>query len=175
MADDTKQQGDVPPDTLTQRIGVLTRREVEARILAPVIDALGEKFGREAVIDIVKQAVVEIAHTQGRDLAVSMNGCGSDEFVDSMQYWSKDDALQFDVLNHDNETLDFDVTRCRYAEMYRALGIPELGAVFSCTRDYAMVAGFNAEAKLTRTQTIMEGASHCDFRFQFPRRDGDSS
>ena len=32
----------IPPDTLNARIGVLTRREVEARILAPVIDALGE-------------------------------------------------------------------------------------------------------------------------------------
>ena len=34
------------PDTLTQRIGVLTRREVEARILIPVIDALGKSFAR---------------------------------------------------------------------------------------------------------------------------------
>jgi hypothetical protein len=175
MADDTRPQAKLPPDTLTQRIGVLARREVEARILAPVIDALGEKFGREAVIEVVKQAVVEIAHTQGRELAVSMNGSGSDEFADSMQFWSKDDALQFDVIKHDNETLDFNVTRCRYAEMYGALGIPELGAVFSCNRDYAMVGGFNPEAKLTRTQTIMEGASHCDFRFQFPGRDSDPS
>ena len=44
---------DTRPDTLTQEIGVLVRREVEARILAPVIDALGEKFGREAVIEVV--------------------------------------------------------------------------------------------------------------------------
>ena len=59
----------------------------------------------------------------------------------------------------------------RYAEMYSALGIPELGAVFSCNRDYAMVGGFNADAKLRRTQTIMEGASHYDFRFRFPQPD----
>jgi len=171
MTDITKPSADIPPDTLTQRIGVLTRREVEARILAPVIDALGDKFGRGAVIEIVKQTVVEIAHAQGRGLATSMNGSGSDEFLDSMQYWAKDDALEFDVLDHDNETLDFNVTRCRYAEMYSALGIPELGAVFSCNRDYAMVGGFNSEAKLQRTQTIMEGASHCDFRFRFPKRE----
>ena len=34
-----------PPDTLNARIGVLTRREVEARLLAPLVDALGEEFG----------------------------------------------------------------------------------------------------------------------------------
>jgi predicted hydrocarbon binding protein len=27
-----------------------------------------------------------------------------------------------------------------------------------------MIAGFNPELELTRTQTVMEGASHCDFR-----------
>ncbi len=171
MTDITKPSTDMPADTLTERIGVLTRREVEARILAPVIDALGDKFGREAVVDVVKQTVVEIAHAQGRDLATSSNGCGSNEFLDSLQVWAKDDALEFDVLDHGSEILDFNVTRCRYAEMYSALGIPELGAVLSCNRDYAMVGGFNADAKLRRTQTIMEGASHCDFRFRFPRRD----
>lgn len=32
------------PDTLTQRIGVLARRETEARVLAPVIEAMAEEF-----------------------------------------------------------------------------------------------------------------------------------
>jgi hypothetical protein len=35
----------LPPDTLNQ-IGVLKRREIEARILAQIIDALGKEFGR---------------------------------------------------------------------------------------------------------------------------------
>ena len=38
------------PDTLTQDIGVLKRREVEARILAPVAEAMAEAFGREEVM-----------------------------------------------------------------------------------------------------------------------------
>jgi hypothetical protein len=28
-----------------------------------------------------------------------------------------------------------------------------------------MVEGFNPKIKLERTQTIMEGADHCDFRY----------
>jgi hypothetical protein len=32
-------------DDLNQRIGVLTRREVEARLLAPLVAALGKEFG----------------------------------------------------------------------------------------------------------------------------------
>lgn len=168
MTDEHTTQGDIPPDTLTQRIGVLARREVEARILAPVIDALGAEFGRDKVMEIVKQTVVEIAESQGREIAAAVGGRGSYAFMDALQHWTKDDALQLDVLDHEGETLNFNVTRCRYAEMYRALGIPELGALFSCNRDYAMVGGFNPKAKLRRTQTIMEGASHCDFRYRFP-------
>ncbi|HAN08077.1 MAG TPA: hypothetical protein DCP89_06205, partial [Acidimicrobiaceae bacterium] len=44
-------------------------------------------------------------------------------------------------------------------------GIPELGALFSCNRDGTMVEGFNSDIKFERTQTIMNGASHCDFRY----------
>jgi hypothetical protein len=50
--------------------------------------------------------------------------------------------------------------------MYRALGLADLGASLSCQRDYALVQGFNSEIELTRTQTIMEGAPFCDFRFR---------
>ena len=74
-----------------------------------------------------------------------------------------------DVLEQSEEKLSFNVTRCRYAEMYRALGIPELGALLSCNRDFSLVEGFNPDVKLTRTQTVMEGASHCDFRFELRR------
>jgi hypothetical protein len=56
-------------------------------------------------------------------------------------------------------------TRCRYAEMYRELGMPKLGFTLSCARDFALVEGFNPRIELRRTQTIMEGADHCDFRF----------
>ena len=69
----------------------------------------------------------------------------------------------------DDTAYDFDVTRCRYAEMYRALGIPELGAVLSCGRDFALGAGFNPDLKLTRSQTIMDGAPRCDFRYRLER------
>ncbi len=73
--------------------------------------------------------------------------------------------MQIEVLGQDGAHFDFNVTRCRYAEMYRALGIPELGAVLSCNRDWALIEGFNPEIELSRTQTLMEGAPYCNFRY----------
>ncbi len=171
MTKESKSSDNSPPDDLTQKIGVLTRREVEARILAPVIDALGERFGREEVIEVVKDAIIDIAKKQGDELARAMDGSGSAEFMESLQFWTKDDALHIDVLEQNDETLHFDVKRCRYAEMYQSLGVPELGEVFSCNRDFALIEGFNARAKLTRIQTLMQGSSHCDFRYRFPNPD----
>jgi hypothetical protein len=71
-----------------------------------------------------------------------------------------------DVLEQSPERLSFNVTRCRYAEMYRALGLADLGASLSCQRDFALAQGFNPAIELTRTQTIMGGAPFCDFRFR---------
>lgn len=161
------------PDTLTQRIGVLARRETEARIVAPIVEALAEEFGRERVLGIVRDTVVRIAKQQGSELAGMMGGNDSATFLESMKYWRQDNALEIDVIAHDDEKLHFNVTRCRYAEMYRALGIPELGALLSCNRDFALMEGFNPDAGLTRTQTLLGGASHCDFRFDFSKRSAD--
>ena len=156
-----------PPDELTTKLGVLTRREVEARILAPVIEALGDRFGKDEVVDTVRDTIIRIAQEQGAELAETMGGDSAEHFLGSLQYWTKDNALEIDILEQSGEVLNFNVTRCRYAELYKALGIAELGAVFSCNRDYALIEGFNPNTTLTRTQTIMQGADHCNFRYTF--------
>src|SRR5262252_4957506 len=65
-----------------------------------------------------------------------------------------------------------DGARWRDAEFYRGLGLAELGYLIHCNRDHAMIDGFNPDLALTRTQTVMEGASHCDFRFSKKREVG---
>ena len=54
-------------DSELNKIGVLKRREIEARILAPLIDALSGEFGREKVLQIVRETIVGIA----KDLRLS--------------------------------------------------------------------------------------------------------
>jgi len=155
-----------PPDTLNAQIGVLTRREVEARILAPIIDALAQEFGREQVVEVVRAAIIALAQQQGAQLVTTMGGNSLAEFAASLAFWTQDDALSIDILEQSDEAFAFNVTRCRYAELYRALGLAELGAVFSCNRDWALIQGFNPEVELARTQTIMQGAAYCDFRYR---------
>ena len=157
------------PDTLNARIGVLARREVEARIVALLIDALGERFGREAVIETVREAIIATARLQGAQTAAQVGGSTMVHLDAAMGAWTQDDALRLEVLDLDADRYNFNVTRCRYAELYEALGIGELGAVLSCNRDGAFIEGFNPGFTLSRTQTIMQGASHCDFRYSRAR------
>ena len=159
-------------DTLTQDIGVLKRREVEARILAPVVEAMSEAFGRAPVMKVLKDTITRIAREQGREMATTMGDCDALTFLSSLEAWTRGGALEIDVLREEKQAVDFDVRRCRYAEMYRDLGISELGAVLSCNRDQAMVEGFAPQATLRRTRTILGGASHCDFRYTFPEGAG---
>lgn len=154
------------PDRLTQTIGVLTRRETEARILAPLLRALIEEFGADKVLPVVKETIETLAREQGAALAAE-HGDDAEAFLDTLQFWTRDGALEIEVLEQGGGRLHFDVTRCRYAEMYRALGIPELGAILSCNRDFALVEGFNPDARLTRDQTILGGAPRCTFRYDF--------
>ena len=83
-----------------------------------------------------------------------------------IKYWTKDEALQIEVIEESAKTLSFNVTRCRYAELYESLGIRNIGTILSCTRDFALIEGFNPNISLNRTQTIMEGADFCDFRYR---------
>lgn len=152
------------PDTLNE-IGVLKRREIEARILAPLLDAFGERFGREEVLTLAREVIVNIARAQGRQLAQVLPGNSLPALAASLEAWKKDDAMQMEVLTLNEEEFAFNVTRCRYAEMYRELGLAELGATFSCNRDAALIEGFNPLVQLTRTQTLMQGAACCDFRY----------
>lgn len=149
-------------------VGVLTRREIEARILAPVVEALGRAFGRDAVIAIVRETIAGIARDQGRALAERQGSHSLEAFAGTLGPWTQDDALRLRVIEQSDARLAFDVTRCRYAEMYRALGTAELGEVLSCQRDGALIDGFNPGVAFSRTQTIMQGAPCCDFRYTAP-------
>ncbi len=75
------------------------------------------------------------------------------------------DALDYHVVKQSEDSFEIDVTGCRYAQFYKELGVPELGFLLVCGSDFPMAEGFGPDVKLTRTQTIMQGASHCDFRY----------
>jgi predicted hydrocarbon binding protein len=145
---------------------LLQRREIEARVLGPVVDALAARFGRDEVLALVAETIRRLAREGGAELAAELGSNTMEDLARVLELWRQDGSLELRVLRQDADHLEFDVTRCRYAEMYRRLGIADLGPILSCSRDFCFSEGFNPDIRLERTQTIMQGASHCDFRFR---------
>lgn len=144
----------------------LQRRELQAPVAACLIREFAKALGQDAAVDIATQAIREDARNSGRALAEKLGGNGLAELGKVVrEVWSEGEAVAVRLLEETGERLSFDVTRCRYAEMYEAQGMKELGFCLSCSRDGAFAEGFNPRIRLSRTRTIMEGAPYCDFRF----------
>ncbi|HEY2154355.1 MAG TPA: L-2-amino-thiazoline-4-carboxylic acid hydrolase [Isosphaeraceae bacterium] len=145
---------------------LLQRREIEARIVGPLVRGFVDAMGRDAALAVVRRVIASLAREGGADLASRLGDASLAAFAQVLDVWREGGALELDVLEQSPERLSFNVTRCRYAEMYRALGLEELGGSLSCCRDFALVEGFSPAIELERTQTLMEGAPFCDFRFR---------
>ena len=155
-----------PPSDYMNAVGLLNRREIEARILAPLLAALGEEFDPQRVLEITHKVIQELARQQGEQLANSVKKNDLEHFATIQDTTKKDNAILFEILELTQKRFTFNVYRCRYAEMYHHLGVSDLGKMLSCDRDFTLIEGYNPNIRLTRTQTIMEGAEFCDFCFE---------
>ena len=152
----------------TANLPMIERRRIEATILKHVYETLKASHGDEAARKTIAESVRRSSIEQGRQMAAEAGGKTSlKTFADIMPRWSQDDAITMDVKESTDTKLEFNITRCRYAEMYKQMGLGEIGHLLSCQRDGTFCEGYDTRLKLTRTQTIMQGASHCDFKYKY--------
>jgi len=149
-----------------QDIGILERRRIEAELLKPLMEAFSAEVGPTRTRAIVINVVKQLARAQGARMAQQAGGNTLRHFAGLKEPWVRGGALEFDVSAQEDDRYDYNVTRCKYAEMYRELGLEEMGFHLSCDRDGTLIEGFNPEMELRRTQTIMQGAPFCDFRYR---------
>lgn len=144
---------------------IFVQRRVEANILKHVYETLteshGEDVARKAIADSVRQASIAQAEEMAEGVETSML-----TFIELMAMWSKGGALETTVLEANEKEFSFDVTRCRYSEMYREMGLGDIGHLLSCQRDGTFCEGYDSRIRMTRSQTIMQGAPTCTFRFK---------
>ena len=107
---------------------------------------------------------------QARQFAAAAPGGPSlKAFQDVMPLWTKGGALEIEIKEQTDTSFTFNVVKCRYAETYKAMGLGEIGALLSCNRDGAFCEGYDPKLKLDRSQTIMQGASHYDFKYTYEK------
>jgi hypothetical protein len=149
---------------------MLERRRIEAKLLAHVYATLLESFDKETAERVIGESVRRAAIEQGAEMAAALDGQTSLEtFIESQELWTRGGALAVDVEEANADRFAFKVTRCEYARMYREMGLGHIGHLLSCQRDGTFCEGYDPNLKLARTQTIMQGASHCDFEYTYEK------
>lgn len=147
-------------------ISLLERRRIEAEIVGCIYFRLKEEIGIDAAQRVIGDAICGAAIAAGEAAAREQPGTRSlDSFAALIPRWQEGDALQLRVIQQDGHRFDFDVERCGYAEMYREMGLAEIGHLLSCNRDGSFCEGFDERLTLERNETIMQGHSRCTFRY----------
>lgn len=150
-------------------VPVLLRREIEALMVKPFLDAFEKELGREKTYEIVEKVIAEIAFEQGKEYAELLGGNGIDALMGQAEAWSSNDALDMQMYVENETDCYSPVKRCAYVDMYERIGMKELGKVLSCLRDEFFYQGFNPEMEMCRSKTLMDGGDCCDFCFKFPK------
>ena len=148
------------------RIPVIEQTKIQAQVLVPLIEALQAELGEERANALVRNALGDHYRRLGEQWRRSKGSSNLGETMASaFTAFAASEALDTQVREQSPDTFALDVTRCSYAEFYKELGVPELGFLLVCTSDYPFAEGLGPGIQLSRTQTIMQGATHCDFRY----------
>lgn len=152
-------------------IPLIEQIKIQAQVLVPLIKTLQAELGEERANALVRKALGDQLRKFGERWwrAQGARSLG-EKMAASFERFAAGDALDYEVVEQGRDAFDVNVTGCRYARFYQELGVPELGFLLVCSSDFAMTEGFGG-VKLTRTQTIMQGASHCDFRYSLESKD----
>lgn len=145
---------------------ILEQRRIEAELVRPIWEEMAARLGEEQAAEILGAAIVKHAISMGQAYREGKAG-GLAAFHDLLPQWTAGGALEIEMLEQTDSAVSYNVTRCRYAEMYRAMGLGHIGHLLSCNRDGTFCKGFDPAIDLERTQTIMQGAPHCDFRYRY--------
>ena len=154
------------------KVSLLDKTRIQAQVLVPVLTALRAEIGKAKADRVVRQALREWSKQLFAAIGDGVDGSPRRKWATMHTALAEvtEQDVTVEMLRHDKEALEFDVTHCRFAEFFRALGEPELGALLICETDFDIAAAGSGEVALTRDQTIMRGAPSCTFRYRFTPR-----
>lgn len=141
------------------RISILDAVKIQSRALIPVVRALEAELGEERAHEIVGRALAE----SYADLRAGMTDA-RDEHPGEAE--GLDFPVETEVVDHTETSYGFDITGCAFADYFRSIGEPEIGALMTCGVDFAVEKRLRPGWEFRRTQTRMQGAKTCDFRWR---------
>ena len=142
------------------RLTNLERTRIEMAYAVPLIRDLQRLLGEDVVNDALARRFddqIEETAAPGEKADFSRMEAGTATFAEG-------GALDYEIIGSDADHFDLNITGCRYAEMMDEMGARDIGHLLICNRDYPAAAKIGMN--LTRSQTRMQGAGFCDFRYR---------
>ena len=150
-----------------EELPTLVKRTIQAQVIGPIYAEMVVELGEEKASAILDSAIRKAAIAEGKHFAAKAPGGKTSmaDFIKLYDLWTHDGALEIEVLLADDTHFDFIVTRCKYAETYKQMGLGSIGHLMSCNRDGTFCEGYDPNIKLERQHTIMAGSPKCTFRY----------
>ena len=116
------------------RLSLLDKTRIQAQVLVPMLRALRTELGKERADAIARQALRDWSKALFAAVGNSVDGSPRRKWATMQTALTEltEREVTVEMHRHDKEALEFDVTHCRFAEFFRALGEPELGALLVC-------------------------------------------
>lgn len=155
-------------------IPLIEQVKIQAQVLVPLVKAFQAELGEERANAIIRKALGDLYRQYGEKWWRTHGARNlGEKMVSAFDMFAAADALKYEVVKKMPDAFEVNVTECRYAEFYKKIGAPELGFLLTCSADFSHAEGYGAGVRLSRTQTIMQGASHCDFRYALKQSQND--
>ncbi|MEK9769810.1 MAG: L-2-amino-thiazoline-4-carboxylic acid hydrolase [Betaproteobacteria bacterium] len=135
------------------------RRKIQMEYAVPLIRDLQAILGEETILNALQERT-------RRQIESTPDGEKPDfsRMAEGTKVFAAGDALEYKVIAVDDAAFDMNVYQCLYAEMMESLGGRDIGHHLVCNGDFA--AAKRIGMRLDRTQTRMQGANYCDFRYR---------
>jgi len=155
-----------------KEIPLLDEIKMQTDVIIPILQTLRKELGKEKADALISEALRPYIRSVYHRIGEQKSGT-------PFEKWNKvwddirpriGDNVEREFLINDETSRDYNVNRCKFAELFKELGEPELGMIMMCDFDYYIAEIGDPVVELTRTQTIMEGAEHCDFCYRFKKQ-----
>jgi len=140
---------------------ILDAVKIQSRVVIPIVKALEREIGKEKAHAIVGKAIAD-AYVEHRE----RRGYDLNSHPRTEQESGMDFPVEHDVVEDSDTSYGHNITGCQFAEYFRSISEPDIGALMTCGVDFAAESLIRPDWEFERTQTRMQGASHCDFRWR---------
>ena len=142
-------------------ISMLDAVKIQARAIIPVVKALEKELGAARAHELVGDAIAE---SWAEFQAARRKPGGSQHPAEASGGFEF--PVQSEVVEEGPDRYGLNFTGCAFADYFREIGEPEIGALLTCGVDFAVERRLRPDWEFRRTQTRMQGAPFCDFRWR---------